>query len=68
MPTKKNTPERYIDILKISKRYLVLLGYPVVREAEMNFENFIICYLEKNKLEIIICLSGEQTSIVINVE
>ena len=26
MPTKKKTPERYIDILKISKRYLVLLG------------------------------------------
>ena len=26
MPTKKKTPERYVDILKISKRYLVLLG------------------------------------------
>jgi hypothetical protein len=26
MLTKKKTPERYIDILKISKRCLVLLG------------------------------------------
>ena len=26
MPIKKKTPERYIDILKISKSYLVLLG------------------------------------------
>ena len=42
--------------------------YPVVREAEKNFENFIICYLEKNNLEIIVCLSEEETSIVINVE
>jgi hypothetical protein len=42
--------------------------YPVVREAEKNFENFIICYLEKKNLEIIVCLSEEQTSIVINVE
>ena len=31
MPTKKKTPERYVDILKISKRYLVLLGYPISR-------------------------------------